>query len=277
MPTVDTETTQEALNFLEDTFKNFSWHTALILVILLVAGYVTIRVVVTLLDRTMKRAGMDKGVRTFLRSGLKVVLWLVLICVLLGYIGVPMTSLVAVLSVLGLAVSLAIQGTLSNLAGGIMILSSHPFSSGDFVEVGDKSGTVKEVGLVYTKLVTRDNKIIYVPNGEISGTTIINYTANDTRRVDLKFTTSYDAPPDTVKECITRVVGEHPLTLPTPEPVIRVNAYGSSSIEYVCLVWCATADYWTVYFDLTEQVKVAFDKAGVEITYDHLNVHMVNK
>ena len=277
MPNVDTETTQEALNFLEDTFENFSWHTALILVILLVAGYAAIRIVVTLLDRTMKRAGMDKGVRTFLRSGLKVVLWLVLICVLLGYIGVPMTSLVAVLSVLGLAVSLAIQGTLSNLAGGIMILSSHPFSSGDFVEVGDKSGTVKEVGLVYTKLVTRDNKVIYVPNGEISSKTIINYTANDTRRVDLKFTTSYDAPPDTVKACITRVVGEHPLTLPTPEPVIRVNAYGSSSIEYVCLVWCATADYWTVYFDLTEQVKVAFDKAGVEITYDHLNVHMVNK
>ena len=277
MPTVDTETTQEALNFLEEAMRNFSWHTALILVILLVAGYVTIRVVVGLLNRAMKRAGMDKGVRTFLCSGLKVVLWLILICVLLGYIGVPMTSLVAVLSVLGLAVSLAIQGTLSNLAGGIMLLSSHPFSSGDFVEVGDKSGTVKEVGLVYTKLVTRDNKVIYVPNGEISSKTIINYTANDTRRVDLKFTTSYDAPADTVKKCITQVVGEHPLTLPTPEPVIRVNAYGSSSIEYTCFVWCATADYWTVYFDLTEQVKVAFDKAGVEITYDHLNVHMVNK
>ena len=277
MPTVDTETTQEALSFLEETFQNFSWHTALILVILLVAGYVTIRVVVTLLDRAMKRAGMDKGVRTFLRSGLKVVLWLILLCVLLGYLGVPMTSLVAVLSVLGLAVSLAIQDILSNLAGGIMLVSTRPFSAGDFVEAGDKSGVVKEVGLVYTKLVTPDNKVIYVPNGDISGKTIVNYTANDTRRVDLTFTVSYDSNPDMVKKCMAKVVGEHPLTLPTPEPIIRVNGYGSSSIEYVMRVWCAAQDYWTVYFDMTEQVKTAFDKAGVEMTYDHLNVHMVDK
>ena len=275
--TVDPEATQETLDIFQQTLQDFSWQTAAILVCLLVASVVAIRIIVSLADRAMVQAKLDRGVRTFLRSGLKVVLWVVAICALLGYLGVPMTSLVALLSVLGLAVSLAIQGTLSNLAGGIMLLTAHPFSAGDFVDAGGVTGTVREVGLVYTKLDTADNKVVYIPNGEISAKTITNYSGNDKRRVELKFTTSYDDKPEIVKECIARVVGEHPLTLPTPEPLIRVNAYQSSSIEYVVRVWCATGDYWTVYFDLMEQVKAAFDRAGVEMTYDHLNVHMVEK
>jgi len=278
MPTaVDPEAAQETLDIFQKTLEDFSWQTAAILVCLLVASVVIIRVVVGLADRAMTKAKLDRGVHTFLCSGLKVVLWLVAICALLGYLGVPMTSLVALLSVLGLAVSLAIQGILGNLAGGITILTAHPFSAGDFVDAGGVTGTVREVGLVYTKLDTVDNKVVYIPNGEISAKTITNYSGNDKRRVDLKFSVSYDAPAETVKGCIARVVGEHPLTLPTPEPLIRVSSYGSSSIEYVLRVWCATEDYWTVYFDLLEQVKAAFDKAGVEMTYDHLNVHMVEK
>lgn len=278
MPTtVDTEAAQETLDIVQKTIQGFSWQMAAVMVCLLVASVVAIRVIVGLADRAMVQAKLDRGVRTFLRSGLKVALWLIAICILLGYLGVPMTSLVALLSVLGLAVSLAIQGTLSNLAGGIMLLTAHPFSAGDFVEAGGISGTVQEVGLAYTKLDTVDNKVVYIPNGEISAKTITNYSGNDKRRVDLKFTTSYDDAPEKVKECIARVVGEHPLTLPTPEPLIRVSGYGSSSIEYVLRVWCATDDYWTVYFDLMEQVKTAFDKAGVEMTYDHLNVHVVER
>lgn len=268
---------QETIDLIEKTVKNFSWQTLMILLCLLVASYVIIRLVVAAADRTMERAGMDKGIRTFLRSGLKVLLWLVAICILLGYLGVPMTSLVAVLSVLGLAVSLAIQGILSNLAGGIMIVSTRPFGAGDYVEVGDIGGTVREVGLAYTVLTTPDNKVIHIPNGEVSAKTIVNYSANDTRRVEVKFTVSYDAKPQVVKDCVSRVAGEHPKILFTPEPMIRVSGYGSSSVEYVVRVWCATADYWDVYFDLQEQVKEAFDKAGVEMTYDHLNVHMVEK
>lgn len=278
MPTaVDPEAAQETLDIFQKTLEEFSWQTAAVLVCLLVTSVVAIRILVGLADRAMARAKLDQGVRTFLRSGLRVILWLVAICALLGYLGVPMTSLVALLSVLGLAVSLAIQGTLSNLAGGIMLLTAHPFSAGDFVEAGGISGTIREVGLVYTKLDTPDNKVVYVPNGEISGKTITNYSGNEKRRVELKFTVSYDAPAETVKQCMAGVAGEHPLTYPTPEPLIRTSGYGSSSIEYVLRVWCATEDYWTVYFDLLEQVKEAFDKAGVEMTYDHLNVHMVEK
>ena len=275
MPNVDTETAQETLNILEETVKNFSWQTAAILACLLVVSVVAIRILVGLADRAMGRIKLDQGVRTFLRSGLKVALWLIAICILLGYLGVPMTSLVALLSVLGLAVSLAMQGTLSNLAGGIMLLTAHPFSAGDFVEAGGVSGTIREVGLVYTKLDTVDNKVVHIPNGDISGKTIVNYSANDKRRVDLKFTVSYDATPETVKGCMAKVVGEHPKTFPSPEPVIRVNGYGDSAVEYILRVWCATGDYWDVYFDLLEQVKAAFDADGIEMTYPHMNVHMV--
>jgi len=275
MPAVDPETTQETLDIVEKTLQNFSWERFAVLVGLLVACIVVIKILMNLADRAMGRSKLDHGVQTFLRSGLKVILWLIALCVLLGYLGVPMTSLVAVLSVLGLAISLAVQGTLSNLAGGIMLLTAHPFSTGDFVEAGGVSGTVREVGLVYTKLSTVDNKVIFVPNGEISSKTIINYSAEDKRQVELKFSVSYDAPCETVKGCIAEAIGKHPLTLPTPEPLIRVCAYDDSSIQYIVRCWCATGDYWTVHFDLLEQVKAAFDAAGVEMTYPHVNVHMV--
>lgn len=278
MPTsIDTDEVQETLGIFGEAVKNFSLEKLVILVGLIIASYVVIRILVNMVDRTMEHAGMERGIRTFLRSGLRVLLWVIAVCILLGYLGVPMTSLVAVLSVLSLAVSLAVQGILSNLAGGIMIVSTHPFAAGDFVELGDVSGKIKEVGLVYTVLTTSDNKEIHIPNGDISAKTIVNYSANPTRRVEVKFTVSYDAEPQTVKDSIARVVGEHGKILFTPEPLIRVNSYGSSSVEYIVRVWCATEDYWTVYFDLQEQVKAAFDRAGIEMTYDHLNVHLMEK
>ncbi len=274
---VDSEKAEETIGMIEKTLRGFSWEKAAVLAALLVACVVVIRIVMGLVDRAMERSRMDRGVQTFLRSGLKVILWLVAVCVLLGYLGVPMTSLVAVLSVLGLAISLAVQGSLSNLAGGIMLLTARPFSAGDFVEAAGVSGTVSEVGLVYTKLNTVDNKVVCIPNGEIAAKTIVNYSAEDKRQVELHFTASYDAKPEMVKGAIAKAVGEHPLTLATPEPLIRVSGYGDNAIEYILRCWCDTGDYWTVYWDLMEQVKAAFDEAGVEMTYPHVNVHMVEK
>lgn len=277
MPNVDPEATQETLSILEKTIHNFSWLQAAVLVCLLVACVAAVKILLKLADKAMDRARIDRGVHTFLHSGLKVILWLVALCVLLGYLGVPMTSLVALLSVLGLAVSLAVQGTLSNLAGGIMLLTARPFLAGDFVEAGGVSGTVQEVGLVYTKLSTPDNKVVYVPNGDISAKTIVNYTAEDKRRVELKFSVSYDAPAEKVKEAIGRAMAEHPLVLRDEERTARVSEYGDSSIEYLMRCWCATGDYWTVYFDLNEAVKTELDRAGVEMSYPHVNVHMMEK
>jgi small conductance mechanosensitive channel len=134
---------------------------------------------------------------------------------------------------------------------------------------------VSEVGLFYTKLLTPDSKLMQLPNSSIVSANVTNYSAQPNRRVDLTVSASYDAPIDQVKQVLTRLVGEHPLTLATPEPMIRVNKYGDNAIEYVVRVWCANGDYWTVYFDLMDAVKPAFDQAGIEMTYPHMNVHMI--
>ena len=243
---VNPEEAQETLEALGGFFHNLNLRTLLTIGLLIVACLVVMKIVLRLLDRTFRRLELERGLCTFLHAALRVVLWLVTVCIVLGYIGVPMTSLVALVGVIGLAVSLAIQGTL-------------------------------EVGLAYTKLATVDNKVISVPNGQISGEKIINYTTADQRRVDLTFNASYDDPPQKVIEAIRQVVGAHPRALFTPEPFIRVNAYKDSSVEYVVRVWCATADYWPLYHDLLEQVKEAFDKNGIQMPYNHLNVHVVER
>ena len=274
--TASTEETQEAFETLVGAIKGLDlWHIATI-VLLLLACMVVMKVLLRLLDRTFRRLEVEKSLHTFVRAALRVFLWIITICLVLGYIGIPMTSLIAVLSVLGLAITLAVQGSLSNLAGGIQVLVSKPFKADDYIEVGSVGGTVVEVGLVYTKLRTIDNKIISIPNGQISGEKIVNYSTEEKRRVDLTFNTSYDDAPERVTACIRDVIGAHPKAFFTPEPFVRVSAYQASSVEYTVRVWCATEDYWALYFDLLEQVKAAFDRAGIEMTYNHLNVHMVD-
>ena len=272
--TASTEETQEAFETLVGAIKGLDlWHIATI-VLLLLACMVVMKVLLRLLDRTFRRLEVEKSLHTFVRAALR--LWIITICLVLGYIGIPMTSLIAVLSVLGLAITLAVQGSLSNLAGGIQVLVSKPFKADDYIEVGSVGGTVAEVGLVYTKLRTIDNKIISIPNGQISGEKIVNYSTEEKRRVDLTFNTSYDDAPERVTACIRDVIGAHPKAFFTPEPFVRVSAYQASSVEYTVRVWCATEDYWELYYDLLEQVKAAFDRAGIEMTYNHLNVHMVD-
>ena len=191
------------------------------------------------------------------------------------HMGVSMTSLLAVLSVAGLAVSLAVQGVLSNLAGGFTLLSAKPFSIGEFVEAGGVSGTVQEIGLVHTKLLTPDRKMIFVPNSDIASAKIINYSDEEFRRVDLVFSASYDAPVSKVENVLLDLVTSHEKTLNEPAaPFARVSKYGSSAIEYTVRVWCANKDYWDVYFDITKGVKEAFDANGIEMTYDHVYVHI---
>ena len=243
--------------------------------VLVVVGLVVIKLLLRLLDRAMGRFDLDAGIRRLLRSGLRIVMLFVLILIVLSYLDISITSLVAVLSVVGLALSLAVQNLLSNVAGGIQLLSTKPFAPGDFIEAGGVSGTVAEAGTFYTKLRTIDNKLIQVPNSEIAGEKITNYSAEALRRVDLTISASYDAPIELVKGTIQRVLGEHPKTLATPEPLVRVMNFGASSIDYVVRVWCANADYWEVYFDVLEGVKAAFDANGIEMTYNHLNVHMI--
>ena len=179
-------------------------------------------------------------------------------------------------SLLGLALSLSVQNCLSNAMSGIIILLTRPFEDGDFIEAGNVSGTVRDIGLIYTQLCTIDNKDIYVPNSDLSASKIVNYNREPQRRVDLTFGADYTCRPEQVKAALHNAVSLVAGILPEPAPFVRVSGYGESNIDYVVRVWCKTADYWTVYYDLMEAVGAAFDAHGVSMSYPQMNVHVLD-
>ena len=266
------ETKEEFLNSLSRLTASNIFSAVIAVVVSLVA----IKVLTKVAARALGRSKLDEPLQTLLRNLLKGALWSVAVIIVLGCLDIEVTSLVAMLSVVGLAFSLALQNFLSNMAGGIQILASHPFKLGDYVDAGGCSGTVTEIGTFYTKLTTPDNKLVQLPNSSIVAANVVNYSAQPTRRVELKVSAGYDAPTDQVIALLTQMAADHPLVLDDPEPAVHVDEYGDNAIGYVMRVWCANADYWTVYFDLIDGFKPAFDRAGVEMTYPHVNVHMVN-
>ena len=271
-----TDPTQAVEDILKVGIAGFTVEKLLTAVVAAAVCLIVIKLLLGLLDRAAARTHMEPQIKRLIRGLVKGLLIFLTIIVAMGCMNIPVTSLVALLSVAGLAFSLALQGFLSNVAGGLQIVASKPYRVGDYIEVGSCAGTVAEIGLFYTKLNTSDNKLIQLPNSSIISSNIINYTAEGKRRVDLTVTVSYDAPPERVKAAMARMIGEHPLTLATPEPMIHVKAYQESSIEYIVRAWCATDDYWTVYYDLLDRMKPAFDKFDVEMSYPHLNVHMMD-
>ena len=242
-----------------------------------VISLVLIKVLTGVLARALKRTRLDAPLQALLRNLLKGALWAVAFIIVLGCLGIEVTSLVAVLSVVGLAFSLALQNFLSNVAGGMQLLASHPFAVGDFVDAGGCSGAVVEIGMFYTKLATPDNKLVQLPNSTIVSANIINYSAQPTRRVEWKVSASYDAPTGRVLALLSQMAAGHPLVLADPAPAAHVDGYGDSAVSYILRAWCANADYWTVYYDLMDGFKPAFDAAGIEMTYPHVNVHMVKE
>lgn len=266
-----------SLDQLWNDIAGFTAGKLLTAVVVAVFCLIVMKILLKLADRALGKVPMDQALKKLVRVGLKALLIFLSVIVVMGCLNIPVTSLVAVLSVIGLALSLAVQNFLSNVAGGLQLLASKPFKVGDYVDAGTCSGTVQEIGLFYTKLTSVDNKLVQLPNSTIVASNIINYSSQTNRRVDLKITASYDAPVDQVKAILTQVVQAHPMALADPPPLIRVSAYLDSAIEYVIRVWCANEDYWTLYFDLLEGVKPAFDQAGVEMTYPHLNVHMMGQ
>ncbi len=267
----------EAAESLWSSIENITASNIFGAVLSIVISLILIKVLTKVLERALGRSKLDASLQTLLRNLVKGALWAVAAIIVLGCLGIEVTSLVAVLSVVGLAFSLALQNFLSNVAGGMQLLASHPFAVGDFVDVGVCSGTVEEIGMFYTKVTTPDNKLVQLPNSAIVTANITNFSAQPTRRVELKVSASYDAPTGQVTALLSKLAGEHPLVLADPEPAVHVEEYGDSAIRYVMRVWCANADYWTVYYDLLDGFKPAFDEAGVEMTYPHVNVHMVER
>ena len=219
---------------------------------------------------------LDVSLRSFLTSFVKIALYTILVITVAMILGVPATSFITILASCGVAVGLALQGSLSNFAGGLMILFFKPFKVGDYIEAQGESGTVVGISVVYTELLTPDNKRITVPNGALTNSTIKNYSAEELRRVDLSFSVAYDSSDETVKSIIGNVISAHPLALKDPAPFIRLSQHGDSALVYTARVWAKNADYWTVYFDVLENVKTAFDQNGISIPYPQMDVHIKN-
>ena len=224
-------------------------------------------------SRSLARTKLEKAAATLIYSLLKVVLIVLLGLMTASKLGIDVTGVVALASVASLALSLALQDSLSNVIGGFLLLSNHPFHTGDYVEIAGQGGTVQTIDITYTKLTTGDNKTISIPNSAVVASQIVNYSTSGTRRVEINVSASYDSPIDTVKAALleaARVDG----VLAEPAPFAAVMGYGESAINYTLRVWTSADDYWNAFFTINENIKAEFDKAGVEMTYPHLNVHI---
>ena len=267
--------TASTVGFFQKIFGGFSWTKLISAAILLVVCGVLIKLILKATDRMLGRSRLDKAVHPFIRTIIKLVLLFTAIMLIAGTLGVDTSSLLALLSVAGLAVSLALQNVLSNMASAVILLTTKPFQIGHFIEMGSVSGTVMKIGAICTDILTLNNQLVHVPNSEITGSTVTNYTASDKRRLEYRITASYDAPVEDVKAALLRAA-EHPLRMQEMQPIARVNGYGESAIEYVLFLWIRPKDYMDVYYDVLENVKREFDAAGIEMTYPHINVHHIS-
>lgn len=239
---------------------------------------VALNLVMKAFDKVLaKSTRIDGTLKGFILSAVKILLWVILAIIVAGALGIPTSSMVALISIAGLALSLSVQNILSNLFSGLTLLITKPFKAGDYVEVAGKAGIVKTVGLFYTKMDTLDNVAISIPNGDITGSSVNNFSSEPLRRVDMNFNTSYESGTEEVKAAILAAVEKDEKILRDPVPFVRLSAYKESTVEYVTRVWCKGADYWDVYFNLNENVRESFAEHGIKMSYGHVNVHVVEK
>lgn len=231
------------------------------------------RKITTLLLEIFERKGADKTIVDFSRNIIYYVLILVVIFTALDQVGVDTTSMIAVLGAAGLAVGLALKNSLSNFASGIMIIIFKPFVVDDFIEADGVSGTVKHVNIFYTILHTADNKKIIIPNGNITGGSIVNYSANATRRVDMVFGVGYTDDLKKTKELLTKIISEDERVLKDPAPVVGLNELADSSVNFVVRPWVKKEDYWNFRFDITQKIKEEFDANKISIPFPQRDVH----
>lgn len=239
-----------------------------------IVGKIIIKAVMKAVKKSKFIEKSEATVAHFFINFLNVALNIVLVVIIIGILGIPMASVITVIASAGVAVGLALQGSLSNLAGGIMILIFKPFKIDNFVEVAGCSGTVLDIGIFYTVLNTPDNKEITIPNGTVMSSTITNYSTHDTRRVDFTFSVAYGTDVEKVKTVLLEEADKHALVLKDPAPFARLSVQNASSLDFVLRVWANSGDYWTVNFDLLEAVNERFVKEGIEIPFNQLDVHL---
>ena len=233
--------------------------------------------VINFIEKKLKKrklSKIDQSVKTFIISFITIALKVLLVVIFLSVVGVPMASLVTIVGSCAVAIGLALQGGLSNIAGGLMILIFKPFKVGDYIKTGEFEGTVKSITMFYTVIVTIDNKVVQLPNGNLSNNNIVNFSANPERRIDIDLSVSYSSDIDKVKKIVNKVIESNELILKDKENMIRLKKHDESALVFTLRAWVNTPDYWTVYFDLMETIKKEFDSNGIEIPFNQIDVHM---
>lgn len=242
-------------------------------VLLLVIGIVIVKLVNKLVKTGLKKAKLEKAAHRLVLSVVNAAMYILLGLIVATKLGIDVTSIVALASVLTLALSLALQNMLTNVIGGFTILSTNPFHSGDYVEIAGQGGTVTEINMTYTELTTPDGRLISIPNSAVVAAQIVNYSSEPVRRVEVNVTASYNSPVQDVIGALC-AAGAVDKALTDPSPFAAVSSYGDSAIQYTLRVWVKNADYWDVYFAVNQNVKKIFDERGIDMTYPHLNVHL---
>ncbi|MBR4972251.1 MAG: mechanosensitive ion channel family protein [Oscillospiraceae bacterium] len=257
------------LNWLADVGLN----RVLPFLLILVGGLIVVKIVTKLVNKMLEKSKLEKAAHGMIRSLVKTVLYILLALMAASSLKIDVTGVLALASVATLAVSLALQDLLGNLVGGFTLVYTHPFSSGDYVEIAGQSGTVMEIGMTYTKLTTPDNKLVQIPNASVVSSEIVNYSCTGTRRVSVEISASYDTPVDAVLAALKEAISVEGI-LEDPAVFAAVTSYGDHAIHYVVRAWCPTEIYWDVHFQTIRNIKIIFDREGLKMTHPHLNVHL---
>lgn len=264
---------KKLLNMLEEFAVTYGGKL-LIAIILLIVGFKIVNALMKKFGKSKAFGKLDASAGKFIQNALGITAKVIIAITALNIMGIPMTSMVAVIGSCGLAIGLALQGSLANIAGGVILLILKPFKIGDYVITSGIEGTIEDIGVFHTRLITLDNKRIVIPNSVISNATLTNVSALEERRVDLTFSAAYNADINTVEKILSETCKNHEKVLRDHDIFTRLSSHNDYALEYTVRVWCKTADYWDVYFDLIRDVKYAFDKNGIRIPFPQTDVHL---
>lgn len=267
---------EEFINKLLDACVDIAWKLVAAIVILMV-GTSLIKLVLRWMKKSKWGQKIEPTLHNFIITIVKASLYILLFATLIAVMGVPMASFVTVIASAGAAIALALQGSLSNFASGILIMIFRPIKNGEFVEVDGNSGTVIDVGIFYTTIKTPDNKHVIIPNSTITSSSTVNYSREDVRRVDINFSVAYGTDTQKVKQTLSSVIASNDLIKQTPAPQINMTEHKESGINFSLKVWCDSSDFWTVKFDILEKATKSFEENGISIPFNQVDVHIVDK
>ncbi len=244
---------------------------------ILIVGFIISNLIGKLVVKGMQAKGVDPSIHSFIRTIVSLMLKFVFVLSAFSTLGMDVNSFVTALGAAGVTAGIGLQSSISQFASGVQILANHPFKSGDYIDVGTVSGKVHEIKIMYTVLITVDNKRVIIPNSYITSNNIINYNAEDRRRLDLVFSVSYEADIARAKQVIREVVERNNLIFTDPEPIIAVKEHAASSVNLACLIWCPADEYWNVFYYMQEEIKLAFDENSISIPYGQLDIHITKE